>query len=383
MSKYPPCTATKTLNLCPLDSQLFLLHAQLMWNTFKTDTALTEHQLELTLSLYNQIKGLPMHISLVEKAKSLIETQDNRALFLIFNQGFKEFGPLYPLVLFYALHPAIISLYNSLDITESVRQATLSDIAIWVKTYEDQHRGTTGLDRYGWICRHLCAKIVRLGRLQFEQSLFRFPYSIYYDKQLLQYRTFAQEGLVCDADGFIGISDGSKFSSWTTVFSVTGDILVAHEVDQSLGNISRLAKSVPLSDLTLICTQDTPVLSVHIPEGEALTPSLVDASFSLAQAMFKPTLFVCDSWLLDPELSNVLPMESNICHFMQRFLKFPVAFTTAQIYERVFGFGATQSDILTWECTTSLQKKVQSHIRSGGIFRTMGGYIPTPSLLKV
>jgi hypothetical protein len=94
--------------------------------------------------------------------------------------------------------------------------------------------------------------------------------------------------------------------------------------------------------------------------------------------MINPTLLVCDSWLLDPKLSSVLPSESNICHFMQRFQKFPVSFTTPQIYERVFGFGATRDDILAWKCTTSLQKKVQAHIKDGGIFRTMGGYIPPP-----
>lgn len=349
-----------------------------MDNAFLADTALTEHQLNLIFSRYNQVKDLPLHLTLVEKSAVLIEKQENRALFILFDQGFKEFGPLYPLALMYALHPSIIALYNRLGISASIRQATLSDIAIWVKTYEVQHSGTTGLDRYGWICRHLCAKIFRLGRLQFEQSLFRFPYSIYYDTSQLRYRTFAQEGLVCAADGYIGVSSGSGFGSWSTTHTIIDDFLVAHEVDQRLGSISREAVSVSLGDLTLICTQDTPVLAVHIPEGEALTPSLVDDSFSLAQTMFRPTLYVCDSWLLDPELLEVLPSQSNICHFMQRFLKFPVTFTTAQIYERVFGFGATHSDILTWECTTSLQKKVKAHILGGGIFRTMGGYIPAP-----
>ena len=344
-----------------------------MDDIFATDTALTEHQFELVLSRYNQVRELPLHISLVEKATVLIDKQDNRALFLLFDQGFKALGPLYPLILIYSLYPAIRSLYTRLGISDSIRQATLSDIAIWVKTYGNQNSGATGLDRYGWICRHLCAKIVRLGRLQFEQSSFRFPYSIYFDTALVRYRAFAQDKLMCTADGYI--DDCSESGSWTTTFSITDNLLVAHEVDQSKGTISPLAVSVPLCNLTLICTQETPVLSVHIPEGEALTPSLVDDSFSQAQAMFDPTLFVCDSWLLDPELLKVLPLESNICQFMQRFLKFPVSFTTPQIYERVFGFGATHSDILSWECTTSLQRKVQADVISGGLFRTMGGYI--------
>jgi len=205
--------------LSPLDYSHILLHAQLMHNTFKADTALTEHQLDLIRSCYNQVKDLPLHIELLEKAVTLIEKQDNRALFMLFDQGFKELGPLYPLVLIYALYPSIVALYNRLGISESIRQATLSDIAIWVKTYEDQHSGTTGLDRYGWICRHLCAKIFRLGRLQFEQSIFKFPYSIYYDTSILRYRAFAQEGLVCAADGYIGVSSGSVLGSCSTTFS--------------------------------------------------------------------------------------------------------------------------------------------------------------------
>ncbi|HKM07825.1 MAG TPA: acyltransferase domain-containing protein [Sphaerochaeta sp.] len=349
-----------------------------MWIAFKNDTALTDSQIDLIRTRYNQVRDVPLHLSLVASSIALLEKQENKSLFLLFDQGFKEFGPLYSLVLIYALYPKVVSLYSRLGISDQVRQATLSDIAIWVRTYENQHSGSTGLDRYGWICRHLCAKVLRLGRLQFEQSFFRFPHFIYYDTALVRYRAFAQEGLLCTADGYLDVSSGSESGSWSTTYSRTNDLLIAHEVDQSLGRISPVAVSVSLSDLTLICTQNTPILSVHIPEGQALTPSLVDASFSAAQAMFSPTLFVCDSWLLDPELMEVLPSESNICHFMQRFLKFPIAFTTAQIYERVFGFNATHSDIVTWECTTNLQKKVKAHILGGGIFRTMGGYIPNP-----
>ncbi len=349
-----------------------------MNKAFMRDTALTQYQLDLILARYNQIKDSSLHSELLEKSLVLIQNKDNRALFVLFDKGFKEFGPLYPLVLTYSLYPTIVNLYDHLGISESVRQATLSDISIWVKTYEDQHAGSTGLDRYGWICRHLCAKVIRLGRLQFEQSLFHFPYTIYYDITQLRYRAFAQDALMCSTDGYIGVDTDSDSSNWTTYSSIENNQLVAHEVDQKTGSISREAVSVPLTDLTLFCSQDTAVLAVHIPEGEPLTPVLVDSAFSLALDMFHPILFVCDSWLLDPELSKILPPGSNICHFMQRFLKFPITFTVPQIYERVFGFGTTRNDILAWECTTSLQKKVQAHIKAGGIFRTMGGYIPAP-----
>lgn len=349
-----------------------------MRNSFKDDTALTDRQMDLILSRYDQVKDLPLHKELVGESIRLIERQDNRALFVLFDQGFKTLGPLYPLVLIFTLFPTVSALYERLGITESVRKATLSDIAIWVKTYEKQNQGITGLDRYGWVCRHLCAKVLSLGRLQFEQGFFRFPYSIYFDTKRKLYRTFAQGGLMCGSGGYIGVEDGET-DSWTTTYSISDAFLSAHEVDQEKGCISREAVSVLLSDLKPISSPEKPAILVHIPEGGPLTPSLVDASFALAQAMFSPTLFVCDSWLLDPELAKVLPSESNICRFMRRFKKFPVSFSTPQIYERVFTFGATRTDVLTWTSTTSLQKRVQDHIRRGGIFRTMGGYVPLPN----
>lgn len=345
-----------------------------MWIAFKNDTALSELQTNLIRTRYDQVKDLPLHRTLVAKAVVQLEKQDNQALFLLFDQGFKELGHRYPLVLIYCLYPNISALYSRLGITETIRQATLSDVAIWVKAFEGQHEGTTGLDRYGWICRHLCAKVLRLGRLQFEQGFFRFPHSIYYDTKLSRYRTFTQDEVVFSSDGFIG--EGP----FRTTCYATDEHLFAHEVDQELGTISREAVEVPLSALELICTQDTPALFIHIPPGEPLTPPSADESFSLAATMFKPALFVCNSWLLDPELERILPLEGNIVRFSGRFMKFPVAFSVPQIYERVFGFGTTQADILAWECTTSLQRKVQSHIRGGGIFRTMGGYIPAPVL---
>ncbi|HKM07823.1 MAG TPA: hypothetical protein VJ869_12650 [Sphaerochaeta sp.] len=189
-------------------------------------------------------------------------------------------------------------------------------------------------------------QVFRLRRLQLEQSLFKFPYSIHYDTKLLRLRTFAHDIVEYTP----GNHDERK--ACVTTYTVTDDLLVEHEVDQETGNISSTAVTVPLSNLSLICTQDTPVISVHIPEGEPLTPSFVDDSFSLARSMFSPALFVWASWQLDPELVKVLPSGSN---FMQRFLKFSVAFSKPQIHERVFGYGVTKADILSWECTTTPQ----------------------------
>jgi hypothetical protein len=66
------------------------------------------------------------------------------------------------------------------------------------------------------------------------------------------------------------------------------------------------------------------VISTHIPESGPLTPERVADSFGRARAFFArhfpeyPTrLFHCGSWLLDPQLAEVLPADSNMARFQR------------------------------------------------------------------
>ena len=66
------------------------------------------------------------------------------------------------------------------------------------------------------------------------------------------------------------------------------------------------------------------VVSTHIPESGPLTPEACAESFGRARAFFGrhfpdyPTrVFHCDSWLLDPQLTEVLAPESNMVRFQQ------------------------------------------------------------------
>lgn len=67
-------------------------------------------------------------------------------------------------------------------------------------------------------------------------------------------------------------------------------------------------------------------IGLHIPESGPLTPEAVDASLDDARVFFprhfpdEPyTAFSCGSWLLDPQLQDYLPEDSNIARFQRRF----------------------------------------------------------------
>ena len=69
------------------------------------------------------------------------------------------------------------------------------------------------------------------------------------------------------------------------------------------------------------------VLGVHIPDTGALRPDEVDATLARARPFFAqhypevcpaPRYFECDSWLLDPQLTRIVP-GSNMAHFQRRW----------------------------------------------------------------
>ncbi|HYZ91886.1 MAG TPA: acyltransferase domain-containing protein [Actinomycetota bacterium] len=115
-----------------------------------------------------------------------------------------------------------------------------------------------------------------------------------------------------------------------------------------------------------------PALGVHIPAIGPLTPEACDDSVRQARAFF-PKYFpdrpvriaTCGSWLLDEQLAEYLPESSNIVGFQRRFT--PVAGWSRPGDEDVirFVFGFVPESIDDLPQTTTLERAVVKHLRSG------------------
>jgi hypothetical protein len=124
-------------------------------------------------------------------------------------------------------------------------------------------------------------------------------------------------------------------------------------------------------------------LSVHIPSLMGpMTPEACDASFAQARTFFathfpdQPVRYAtCDSWLLDGQLANYLPAESNIVQFQRRFR--PAGDGEPgnnDILNFVFRSPGTPIDELPQR--TTLERAVVQHIRDGHTWRVRNGWLP-------
>ncbi|GLX97689.1 acyltransferase domain-containing protein [Herbidospora sp. NBRC 101105] len=127
-------------------------------------------------------------------------------------------------------------------------------------------------------------------------------------------------------------------------------------------------------------------LDLHIPETGPMTPEAIDDSLDRAREFFPRhfpgetyTAFACGSWLLDPQLAEYLPDDSNIVRFQRRFELEPYEEpegidADVEVLRFVFRSLTTPLDRLPRR--TVLQRAVVDHLRAGRHWRWRRGAFP-------
>ncbi|MFF5076414.1 acyltransferase domain-containing protein [Actinoplanes sp. NPDC000266] len=116
-------------------------------------------------------------------------------------------------------------------------------------------------------------------------------------------------------------------------------------------------------------------IDLHIPESGRLTPASVDESLDQARGFFprhfpeeRHDAFTCGSWLLDPQLLNYLPADSNIVRFQQRFDILPYEEPEgldADVEARRFVFRTLTTPLDQLPRDTVLQRAIIDHLKAG------------------
>ena len=108
----------------------------------------------------------------------------------------------------------------------------------------------------------------------------------------------------------------------------------------------------------------SPVINCHIQQGANICADLVDKSIDQAKTFFKdcfPSIeykaFLCYSWLLYPQMVNMLPNNSNIKQFAERFSIIGMCNDSEQAQENLFDYGKNNPPCKQ----TSLQRIAKEH----------------------
>jgi hypothetical protein len=160
----------------------------------------------------------------------------------------------------------------------------------------------------------------------------------------------------------------TEAESWATL----RDVFRAHEVrgeepfaDEEWIDVILSGRLAELGRLQFEDEGDG-LLDVHIPETrQSLDPEACDASFARAREVFPSHHTMrCRSWLIDPQLADVLPESSNIVRFQRRF---ELHAETADGNEDVlrFVFHTAEPDLDRLTPRTTLERALVAHMRTG------------------
>lgn len=138
--------------------------------------------------------------------------------------------------------------------------------------------------------------------------------------------------------------------------------------------------------LNLLNYEGRHVLSVHIPQTGPLLPEEVDASFDAARTFFAEHFgdfpaqdLHCSSWLLDPQLVEVLSPTSNMVAFQRRWrlVGEPKPADAATIYFvfRRRAAPGSELDLTGLPRRTTLERAVLDHLDTGGHWYSWTGLI--------
>lgn len=237
--------------------------------------------------------------------------------------------------------------------------------------------GFKGMYREGMI-KYVKPKTFTIGRLSFEMNTFYGPYEVYKSRQDGHLVPLAIGGLHYLANGKQAPKN-EKEIYFTTELMEEGAI--KGYTFHSDGSLDFKPILLDGKEYEKVLAIGDPVLSVHIPGNDKMTPELVEDAFQRAKEFFATyyaekgfKAFVCSSWLLDTGLARFLKSDSNIMSFQKKF-RIALSFVnTFALYWNIFGIeNFVPYDELVPQ--NSFQQKVLDWVKKGEHLYSGNGFI--------
>jgi hypothetical protein len=280
-----------------------------------------------------------------------------------------------------------IDAYRARGFSEAELVEMLPDVLGSRTAVSEMITKTAGLDGsgFGWLLNYAKAQVFRAGifnitpRPLYESSIFlRNKVSGEYAVLVLT-GDFHRSGMTLgsgaceDAEGAYGAD-----------FRETEDAFIGRKVEN--GRVLPTVVTYPKSEWQEIVRNGGGIVGIHIPRGVSMTKEAMEESYRKAFRICReryPEYDVravhCSSWILDPQLEEMLGAESKIAGFQHTFMLYPMGGNGAAVYSFVFNCKQPE-DLNDLPEDTSLQRKIKKLYLEGGCIYICGGYVPCDEL---
>lgn len=250
-----------------------------------------------------------------------------------------------------------------------------------VNYYKERHGGRPGYSLLDWNQLAIDVQLFRVGELEFQISTGFVGRAKVYENARGQRVTLAHEMKVHRSGNvlkskYFEDEEGFRYCQVTE----TETCWEGYEVN-SRGLVTDRLVRLEKNAWKLVLQWHDPIVSIHIPAKCRFTQEAVDDSIRQAKEFlaryfpdYEYKAFSCHSWLLDPQLVDLLGEDSNISKFCLRFQPVTMYSKGDGVLNFVFKADGADVDIATLPEKTRLERALKKHYLSGKAIYEVCGY---------
>ena len=318
-------------------------------------------------------------------ALSLVRAMELRVPFKRWIQTFPLLEQTHPMFGFFCLVPSIEKTYGDLK-----RRGVDADIiAQTVNQYEDclfvyeKRFGKLGLNMryFNHLQEYVDCEILNVDRLRFGFESLRKPVYLLRKKGTAEYVLLVGDGEMTAGGMVAKTAPAGQSAAFTASFRETEEAYVGTPALEN-GTCSAQISTYNKKEYELVLRPGDLCLSTHIhPYGELSREACMASYRRVLElvARFYPEYrfkaFYCNSWMMSPELKDVMKPTSKVLDFQSFYLRFPVATEGKAVLNFVF-YMKGADDYTQLPEDTSLQRALKQRYLAGGRLNEYGGIMP-------
>ncbi|MBR2722479.1 MAG: hypothetical protein IKB75_06890 [Clostridia bacterium] len=286
-----------------------------------------------------------------------------------------------PILILVYFVPAQVERYRARGMSDEQIRKNVNNIRvnIWVASVtQGRPMLTPGL--FGWLHLYMYGLIFDHASFNFQPDIWSSSV-VLRNKKTGEYVHAMPGGIQCHRSGYILGSAGceDEEDSFTTSYIEQVDFIEANLSTEGLAQRERTMLYKDEWEVVLRPGDD--VISLHIPRNTDITPEVVTQSLREGMELcrkYYPELsfryIICISWLVDPQLVEILGENAKMAQFSKRFVKCPYKCAGNGCLGYVFpGF---KGDVADYPENTSLQRGIKALMLGGGFIHNVTGVIP-------
>lgn len=300
----------------------------------------------------------------------VLKTRDRTLLKDVCAPRAEEQNELYDTLPVFALLaelPAMVADHKRHGIPEDVTADTANMFENQTQDFIDLngHLGIRGY--FFWMIGFLDTRILRIGRFNLEYTAHREAYDVFDTEDGLKILPtegrFHRSGQVL---GSLGCED--EEGSFEAAITETEDAYIGFLCESGICKNEKI--TLRKSECKRLLTKGDAVISVHIPSGgpmtdEISTKDLTRGGQIIEKCIGEVKAFICESWLLDPQIRVLLGKETNLTRFGARYERAPIKSGGGAVYQYVF-LCKRDTPIDALPEKTSFARAVKAHMQRGG-----------------